>query len=399
MKGIGMNKNTTKVAGRVTAAAAIGLGLAASAVSVAAASEHGSRLSNDHGFALKAHWSNGAQGVVSAVSATSVTITGRNGTATTFVITSATTFAEGSTAVTATDLVVGSHVDIQASTTDPTTATSIDIKAARPIRLGGVVTAVTPTSVTVTGHNGTSSTFTITSTTTFSEGGATVTATDLVVGSRVGIQVSSTALTTATAIEITAARPMMLGGVVTAVTPTSVTVTGGNGTSSTFVITAATTFSEGSTTVPATDLGVGDRVGIEVTSTNPTTATSINIAPARVSGQVTAISGDTITIADHKGATSTILVSSTTTYTTGGAAGTLTDVTVGSVVSAEGTIGATPTTLDATSVTIGSKCGSWGLGHIATGHLHFSSRSGAGQSNQSHGFHGRSSNKHGNFRR
>jgi hypothetical protein len=397
-----MNKNTTKVAVRVTAAAAIGLGLAASAVSVAAASEHGSRLSNHHGSALKAQWADGTEGVVTAVTPTSVTITGRDGTSSTFVITTATTFAEGPTAVTATDLVVGSHVDIQTSSTALTTATSIDIKAARAIKLGGVVTAVTSTSVTVTGHNGTSSTYTITSGTTFSEGGATVTATDLVVGSHVDIQVSSTALTTATSINIKAeaSRPVTLGGLVTAVTPTSVTVTGGNGTSSTFVITTTTTFTEGSTTVTAADLVVGDRVGIEVTSTNATTATSISIALARVSGQVTAVSGDTITITDHKDVTSTILVGTTTTYSKGGAAAALTDVTVGTTISAQGTIGATPTTLDATSVNIGSKCGSWGLGHSASGHMHFSSRgAGSSQSNQSQGFGGRGSHSHGNFRR
>jgi hypothetical protein len=403
-----MNKNTTKVAGRVTAAAAIGLGLAASAVSVAAASEHGSRLSNDHGFASKAHWFNGARGVVTAVSATSVTILGHDGTSTTFAITTATTFTEGGTTAPATDLIVGSHVDIQTSSTDTSTATSIDIKAAQPIRLGGVVTAVTPTSVTVSGHNGTSSTFAITTATTFTEGGTTAPATDLVVGSHVDIQVSSTALTTATSIDIKAARPprpVLLGGVVTGVTATSVTVSGWNGTSSTFVITSTTTFTEGKTAATAVDLVVGDRVGIEVASTNPTTATSINIAPAWVSGQVTAVSGDNITVTDHKGVTSTIVVSSTTTYTQGGTSAALTDVTVGSVVSAEGLIGATPTTLDATSVTIGSKCGTWGFGHIATGHLNFSSRGGSNQNNQgnqgsqSHGFGGWGSHSHGNSRR
>jgi hypothetical protein len=214
--------------------------------------------------------------------------------------------------------------------------------------------------------------------------------------------VSSTALTTATSINIKAeaSRPVTLGGLVTAVTPTSVTVTGGNGTSSTFVITTTTTFTEGSTTVTAADLVVGDRVGIEVTSTNATTATSISIALARVSGQVTAVSGDTITITDHKDVTSTILVGTTTTYSKGGAAAALTDVTVGTTISAQGTIGATPTTLDATSVNIGSKCGSWGLGHSASGHMHFSSRgAGSSQSNQSQGFGGRGSHSHGNFRR
>jgi len=212
MKGIGMNKITTKVVGRVTAATAISMGLAASAVSVASASEHGSRLSNHDGFAKKANWADGTDGVVTAVSASSVTITGHDGTSSTFAITTATTFTEGTTTVPATDLVVGSRVDIQASTTTAGTAASINIKANRPIRLGGVVTAVTPTSVTVTGHGATPLTYTITTATTFSEGSTTVPATDLVVGSKVEIQVSSSALTTATSINIKVPEQHMMRG-------------------------------------------------------------------------------------------------------------------------------------------------------------------------------------------
>ncbi len=404
MKGFGMNKIMTKVVGRLTAATAISIGLAASAVSVASASEHGSRLSNHDGFAKKANWSDGTVGVVTTVSATSVTITGHDGTPSTFAITTATTFTEGSTTVLASALVVGSHVDIQVSTTTPGTAASINIKANCPIRLGGLVTAVTPTSVTVTGHDGTSTTYTITTTTSFTEGSTTVLASALVVGSHVDIQVSSSALTTATSIDIKAPEQhmMRLGGAVTAVTPTSVTVTGWNGTSTTYTITTTTTFSEGSTTVLASALVVGDHVDIQVSSTAPTTATSIEIALARVSGKVTAVSGDDITVTDHHGNVSTIVVSTTTTYTNGGATAALTDVTVGVFVSAQGTIGATPTTLDATSVSIGSNCGSSGGAHIATGHLNVDSRSfGGGQGNHGHGFGfgGRGSHSRGNFRR
>jgi hypothetical protein len=301
------------------------MALAASAVSVASASEHGSRLSNHDGFAKKANWSNATDGVVTAVSATSVTITAQDGTSTPYAITTATTFTEGSTTVTAADLVVGSHVDIQVSSTTPGTAASINIKANRPIRLGGVVTAVTATSVTVTGRDGTSTPYTITT---------------------------------------------------------------------------ATTFTEGSTTVLASALVVGDHVDIQVSSTATTTASAIEIALARVSGKVTAVSGDDITVTDHQGNTSTIVVSATTTYAKGGTTAALTDVTVGTFVSAQGMIGATPTTLDATSVSIGSNCGSSGGGHFATGHLGLGSRSfGGGQGGQNQGFGGRGSHSHGNFRR
>jgi hypothetical protein len=313
MKGIGMNKNTTKVAGRLIAAAAISTGLAASAVSAASASEHGSRLSSHHGFASKAHWNNAGEGVVTAVAATSVTITAWNDTPSTFAITSATKFAEGSTTVTAADLVVGRHVDIQVSSTATATATSIDIQPARAIRLGGVVTVVTAASVTVTGHNGTPSTFTITS---------------------------------------------------------------------------GTTFSEGSTTVTAAALVVGDRVAIDVSSAAMTTAAAIDVSLARVSGRVTAVSGDNITVMDHKGDISTIVVSAATTYTKDGAAAVLTDVTAGESVSAQGMIGATPTTLDASGVSIGNQCGLSDGSHGDSGHGHQNSdsrSSGGSQGRQSQG--------------
>jgi hypothetical protein len=320
-----MNKIKTKVVGRITAATAISMALAASAVSVASASEHGSRLSSHDGFAKKANWSNATDGVVTAVSAASVTITAHDGTSTPYAITTATTFTEGSTPVTAADLVVGSHVDIQVSSTTPVTAASINIKANRPIRLGGIVTAVTATSVTVTGRDGTSTPYAITLTTTFTEGSATVMAAALVVGDHVDIQVSSAATTTASAIEI---------------------------------------------------------------------------ALARVSGKVTAVSGDDITVTDHQGNTSTIVVSATTTYTKGATVAALTDVTVGTFVSAQGMLGVTPTTLGATSVSIGSNCRSSGGGHFATGHLGLDSRNfGGGQGGQNQGFGGRGSHSHGNFRR
>jgi hypothetical protein len=378
------------------------MALAASAVSVASASEHGSRLSSHDGFAKKANWSNATDGVVTAVSAASVTITAHDGTSTPYAITTATTFTEGSTPVTAADLVVGSHVDIQVSSTTPVTAASINIKANRPIRLGGIVTAVTATSVTVTGRDGTSTPYAITLTTTFTEGSATVTAADLVVGSRVHIQVSSSALTTATSINIKVPQlhTMRIGGIVTAVTATSVTVTGRDGTSTPYAITLTTTFTEGSATVMAAALVVGDHVDIQVSSAATTTASAIEIALARVSGKVTAVSGDDITVTDHQGNTSTIVVSATTTYTKGATVAALTDVTVGTFVSAQGMLGVTPTTLGATSVSIGSNCRSSGGGHFATGHLGLDSRNfGGGQGGQNQGFGGRGSHSHGNFRR
>jgi len=201
-----------------------------------------------------------------------------------------------------------------------------------------------------------------------------------------------------------------LGGVVTSVTATSVTVTAHDGTSSTFTITPTTTFAEGSTTVLPAVLVVGDRIEIQVASSATSTATSIDIDLARFGGEVTVVSGDTITISGHDGVSSTILVGTTTTFSKGGATAALTDVAAGLYVSAQGVIGATPTTLDASSFTIGAQCDSSGAGH-GDNHSDSNSRSeGNDQGNlgnqDSHGhvshgqgFGGRGSSHHANWRR
>ena len=330
-----MNRIKTKTVGRLTVAAAISMGLAASAVSVASASSNGSRHSEHDGFAGNTHWDNGLGGVVTAVTLTSgtltsVTVLAHDGTSTTFAVTGTTTFAEGSTTVPATDLVVGSHVDIQVTTALPTTAAAIKIKVkhARPIKLGGLVTAVTLTSGTLT----------------------------------------------------------------------SVTVKGWSGTSSTFTITATTTFTEDGATAPATDLVVGDFADIEVLSSAMTTATSINIELAKFGGVVTMVSGDTITITGHKGVTQTIVVG-TTTYTKDGAPAALTDVMVGDLISAQGTIGSTATTLDATSVTIYTFHGSIGGGHDADARGFGQHQGSQNQGSKNQGFGGRGHSDHGHFRR
>ncbi len=329
MKGLGMNKIQTKTVGRLTAAAAISMGLAASAVSVASASSNGSHHSDHDGFSGQTHWDNGLGGVVTAVTLTSVTVTAHDGTSTTYIIVpTTTTFSEGTTTVPATDLVVGSHVDIQVTTALPTTAAAINIKVkpARPVKLGGLVTAVSATSVTVKGWSGTSTTFTIVPTT--------------------------------------------------------------------------TKFSEGTTTVPQTDLVVGDFADIEVLSSAMTTATSINIELARFGGVVTLVSGDTITITGHKGVSQTIVVGTTsTTYAKDGAPAALSDVMVGDLINAQGVIGATATTLDATSVTIDTFHGTFNGGQIA-GHRHFDPQQGSqNQGSKNQGFGGRGHSDHGNFRR
>lgn len=143
------------------------------------------------------------------------------------------------------------------------------------------------------------------------------------------------------------------GGVITAVSSDSITVKDMSGTSTTYTITSTTTFSEGRTTVSESALAVGQRVGIQLSSSDSTTATSIDVQLPMLVGTVSAVDGDTVTITDQQGFSRTIVVDSSTTYTKSGSSATLADVTVGEVIAAQGTVDTNLTSLDATSVSIG----------------------------------------------
>jgi hypothetical protein len=145
------------------------------------------------------------------------------------------------------------------------------------------------------------------------------------------------------------------GGVVSAVTATSITVTSPSGTATTYTITSSTTVTKDRASATIADLAVGDDVHIMLSSSSSSTATRIDIVQPSVAGKVSAVSGDTITITGPNATSQTVIVSSTTTYTKDGASATLADVTVGSSIFAEGSFASSSSTstLDATSVGIG----------------------------------------------
>jgi len=148
-------------------------------------------------------------------------------------------------------------------------------------------------------------------------------------------------------------RADMAGGVVTAVTDTSITVKHLDGTSTTYTITTSTALYEGPTTIAASSLAVGQHVEIDLSSADSTLAQSINVQVPVLFGTVTAVEGNTITISDLDGFSRSIVVDSSTTYTKSGASATLADISVGALISAEGTVDANLTSLDATSVSMG----------------------------------------------
>ncbi|HUV57994.1 MAG TPA: DUF5666 domain-containing protein [Acidimicrobiales bacterium] len=144
-----------------------------------------------------------------------------------------------------------------------------------------------------------------------------------------------------------------LGGLVTAVTGTSITVKDPQGTSTTYTIDAATRVTKERQTATAADLVVGEHVRILASPSSATTAAGIDIELARIGGQVVSVSASTITVADRDGFYRTVSVNGTTTYSKGGTSANLSDVTTGTFILAEGTVDANHTTLDASAVGIG----------------------------------------------
>ncbi len=147
--------------------------------------------------------------------------------------------------------------------------------------------------------------------------------------------------------------PDMAGGVVTAITASSITVKDLSGMSTTYAITSATTFAEGPTAIDSSQVIVGEHVAVATSSSDTTTATSVNVMPVTLVGTVTSRSADTVVITDSQGFSRTIVVDSSTAVTASGAASSLADVTVGAVIVAQGTVDANATSLDASSIAIG----------------------------------------------
>ncbi len=143
-------------------------------------------------------------------------------------------------------------------------------------------------------------------------------------------------------------------GIVTALSSTSILVEGPAGTSTTYALTASTTFREGNETVSQSSLSLGERVVIKTSSSQSATAVSVDIILVELSGRVTSVSGSTITIVDAEGFSRSIDVDATTAYDENGNAATLADVVVGSRIEAAGTVDADKTSLDARQIHISS---------------------------------------------
>lgn len=120
----------------------------------------------------------------------------------------------------------------------------------------------------------------------------------------------------------------------------------------TIPIASDTALTKGAATITVSDLKIGDEVRFAQTrqTDGSFTITKLNVVLPHAGGTVTAVSSSSINVTQRDGSSATIKVGSSTTYEVGGTAGkALTDVKVGMLVGAVGTLN-TDGSLTATAV-------------------------------------------------
>lgn len=140
---------------------------------------------------------------------------------------------------------------------------------------------------------------------------------------------------------------------VTAISGTSVSLKTDDGWTRTITVPAAATITKGGQPATFADLAVGDAVRFAEKRNDDGTFTisAVAIVLPQTAGTVTAVGSDTITIKGGDGSARTIHTNASTTYHRGQAAGNRSDVTVGSMIVAVGSLGSDGS-LTATSIAI-----------------------------------------------
>ncbi|HEY5119961.1 MAG TPA: hypothetical protein VII84_00110, partial [Acidimicrobiales bacterium] len=146
-----MKKLQTKGLGRATASLAIGVALVAGFTGVASASSTSSKHVTGISPQERRAATHKVAGLVTATSASSLTVRLANGSSDTLAIDSNTKFLEGKSLVTDAALTTGERVNVTRSAVALATAARIDIVL---ISLAGNVTAVNGSVITITGGAG-----------------------------------------------------------------------------------------------------------------------------------------------------------------------------------------------------------------------------------------------------
>ena len=230
------------------------------------------------------------------------------------------------------------------------------------------ISAINGSSLSLRTADGWTRTITVGASTTITKGGQTIALGGLKVGDEIRFQQTRNIDGSYTITAIQVVLPQV-DGTVGALTANGFTVKTPDGTTTNVVVTGSTVYRVGRTTGTKADVKVGARVAVEGTksSDGTMTATSVQIAPAMVSGDVTAKTSTSITVRLAGGTTTTIRVSSATTYRVAGkASATLADIAVGSRIVAQGTQNADGS-LQATHVASMPAGAGWGPGGAGFG--------------------------------
>ncbi len=146
-----------------------------------------------------------------------------------------------------------------------------------------------------------------------------------------------------------------LVGTVSAVSSTSITLSGPNGNSQTFAVDPAVTVTENGVTSAIGNVAVNQRVALTLSTTVSNDVTAITVAPAALEGTVVSVGTNSFVISDEAGFYRTVNTSASTTYTNAGATATSSVVAVGATVMVQGEVDQTDhTSLDALSVNAGT---------------------------------------------
>ena len=130
------------------------------------------------------------------------------------------------------------------------------------------------------------------------------------------------------------------GGItITATSGNSISLKTADGWTRTITVDSGTTYSKSGDTVALGDLKVGDEIGFRQTheTDGSYSIDSVTVILPHAGGEVTAISGTTITVKDRAGATVTINTTGTTEFQVNGDNAALADVKAGMFLVAEGT--------------------------------------------------------------
>ncbi|HWE63278.1 MAG TPA: DUF5666 domain-containing protein, partial [Chloroflexota bacterium] len=185
-------------------------------------------------------------------------------------------------------------------------------------------------------------TITVSATTVYTRAGQAASLSDVRVGSVLNIEGTHTGATTLTASTIEIVL-LQRAGVVTVITGDTLTMTGFDARTYTIVGGSSTTYHRAGQTAALSDIAVGSLISAEGTLSNDgstVNALAVTIQLPSVSGKVTAVSGNTVTVQSPDGTTSTVQLTNTTTYSAGPqATASKSSITTGSFIMAEGTLG------------------------------------------------------------